>query len=140
MAATSVLDSLSNGGSSSSVKRYGDGQVIDGVTISVKGSGANNAGASAFWPGTDMDPYYVKAADDLVYSTDSGLGITGRSNELNITTTGLEADRLYTVRIYSLVNEDAAAIDVAVTDGESTVIRLTSTAKRCLTPIHSAVI
>ena len=92
-------NSLSHGGNSSSVKRYGDGQVIDGVTISVNGSGSNNAGASAFWPGTDMDPYYVKATDDLVYSTNSGEGVTGRSNELNITTTGLETDRLYTVRI-----------------------------------------
>jgi hypothetical protein len=92
-------NTLSNGESSSSVKRYGDGSILSGVSIAVNGTGANNDSNAADWPGSDIDPYYIRAADDLIYSTNTGLGITGQANELNITTSGLDSNRPYTVRV-----------------------------------------
>jgi len=97
-----------------SVIRHGDGAVVDGVTITLAGRlGNNNDVNAANWPGMAGDPYYIPAADDLVYSTTGYL--------LTVTFAGLDDALSYNARVYSLVNENKAAINVGVTDGAGTI-------------------
>jgi alpha-N-arabinofuranosidase len=110
---------LNNGGTipAGSVKRHGDGAVVPGATITVSApatSGFNNDPNSSGWGGTGTDPYYIPAADDLVYTASGPLAITfgGLNDALN-----------YNVRVYSLINENPAPIDINVTNGAGTISR-----------------
>jgi hypothetical protein len=110
---------LNNGGTLGDgyVIRHGDGAVVDGVTISVSApaaSGFNNDANSSGWGGIGTDPYYIAAADDLVYTV---------PGPLSVTFGGLDDELDYNVRVYSLVNEGLAPIDIDVTDGAGSLSR-----------------
>ena len=99
-----------------SVVRHGDGAVVDGVSVLVvKGNGTNSTGQnndvnSAGWSGLAGDPYYNdEAMTDLVFA--------GNPNELSVTFSGLDTGGVYTIRVYSLVNESGRDVSIAVTDG-----------------------
>ena len=96
---------LNNGGTiaSGSVKRHGDGAVVPGATITVSApatSGFNNDANSSNWGGMSTDPYYIPAADDLVFTTTGPLAITFG---------GLDDALTYNLRVYTLINETAGA-------------------------------
>ena len=116
---------LSHASSISTVKRYEDSVIIPGISLSVNGSGSTNDPAGANWPGTDMDPYYLRSADDVIYSSSAGMGLTGKASELNITAEGLDPERLYTLRVYSLLDVPGRdPMDVVVTNGSSSIEHL----------------
>ena len=96
-----------------SVIRHGDGAVIPGVGISFSGGGTGdgNDGASANWPGTGADPYYILAADDIYF------GPNARTTMFS----GLDLSLTYNVRIYSLIGNNAGFVErFTVTDGAGT--------------------
>ena len=116
---------LSHASSISNVKRYEDSVIVPGISLSVNGSGSTNDPAGANWPGTDMDPYYLRSADDVIYSSSAGMGLTGKASELNITAEGLDPERLYTLRVYSLLDVPGRdPMDVVVTNGSSSIEHL----------------
>ncbi len=104
-----------------SVKRHGDGAIVDNVTIAVAASanpGQNNDSRCKGWSGLGADPYYnSESYTDLIYAW--GLAV----NSLTTTFGGLNAGLKYNVRLYSLINESLANINVSVTDGAGTVDR-----------------
>ena len=100
---------------SASVIRHGDGATVSGVTITLAGrSGNNNDGNASGWGGIGTDPYYIAAADDIVYSIPGPMSVTfgGLDNALD-----------YNVRVYALINEGLAPYDIDVTDGAGTISR-----------------
>jgi len=100
-----------------SVIRHGDGAVVSGVTITLAGrNGNNNDSRAGNWPGMAGDPYYIPAADDLVYSWPAPYLLT-------VTFGGLDDALSYNTRVYSLINETLPPIDVGVTDGGGTILR-----------------
>ncbi|MCP4785354.1 MAG: c-type cytochrome [Fuerstiella sp.] len=108
---------LSDNGSipAGSVIRHKDQAKVRGVTIQLAGrSGNNNDGNAADWNGIGTDPYYIAATDDVVFS---GPG------PLTVSFGGLDPGLNYNVRVYSLIDEDRAPIDVAVTDGTGIMLR-----------------
>ncbi|MCP5040104.1 MAG: hypothetical protein GY944_03675, partial [bacterium] len=98
-----------------SVIRHGDGAELSGVTIELRGhSGHNNDRHAAAWPGLGTDPYYIAAADDLVFSV---------PGPLSVTFAGLDPSFNYQVRVYSLIDENKTPIDIEVTDGARSIWR-----------------
>ncbi|MEX2213213.1 MAG: PEP-CTERM sorting domain-containing protein [Phycisphaeraceae bacterium] len=98
-----------------SVLRHGGG-TVDGVSVSfgnmVLGN-FNNDGASANWPGTAADPYYVLAADDIYFH--------GNAADIQVTINGLDPSLDYNVRFYSLINNNGGSVERFVaTDGAGT--------------------
>ena len=101
--------------SAGSVIRHKDKAKLRGVTIRLAGrNGNNNDRRASGWSGIGVDPYYIAAADDLVFS--------GRG-PLAVTFGGLDPKLHYNVRVYSLINEGLAPIDIVVTDGAGTITR-----------------
>lgn len=99
-----------------SVVREKDRAKIPGVSIRLSGrSGNNNDGNASGWSGIDADPYYIAAADDLVFS---GPG------PLTVSFSGLDLKLNYNVRVYSLINEAKAPIGITVTDGGGAISRI----------------
>ena len=99
-----------------SVIRHKDRAQVRGVTIKLAGrSGNNDDGNASGWSGIGIDPYYIAAADDLVFSV---------RGPLVVTFGGLDPRLNYNVRVYSLINEALAPIDIAVTDGAGTISRI----------------
>ncbi len=67
--------------------------------------GGDDFGAG--WGGRAADPYYVAAAEDIVYG-----------NTMNLAFTGLDDEMDYNVRIYSCIGDNGAIVDgFSVTDG-----------------------
>ena len=96
-----------------SVVRHGDGSPITGVGISFSGGGGgwNNDPAAANWPGTEDDPYYILAADDIYFGPGA----------LTTMFTGLDSSLLYNVRIASLISNNPSAVErFTVIDSEGT--------------------
>ncbi len=109
---------LSDNGSipAGSVIRHKNRAKVRGVTIKLAGrSGNNNDGNASGWSGIGTDPYYIAAADDLVF---------GVSGPLTVSFGGLEPGLNYHVRVYSLIDEAKAPIDIAVTDGAGAILRI----------------
>ncbi|MHC4870201.1 MAG: hypothetical protein ACYTE2_11110, partial [Planctomycetota bacterium] len=114
--------------SAGSVQLFGGGgaTTIDGVGLSINGTGSANDTNTQGWGGwtsSPADPYYTSAAYPLVYSVNAGLGLTGKANELNLTVSGLDTSLRYNVRAYFLINETLADFDIRVTDGAGSVLR-----------------
>jgi len=114
--------------SAGSVQLFGGGgaTTIDGVGLSINGTGsANDLNTQGWggWTSSPADPYYTAAAYPLVYSVNAGLGLTGKANELNLTVSGLDTSLRYNVRAYFLINETLADFDIRVTDGAGSVLR-----------------
>jgi hypothetical protein len=114
--------------SAGSVQLFGGGgaTTIDGVGLSINGTGSANDTNTQGWGGwtsSPADPYYTAAAYPLVYSVNAGLGLTGKANELNLTVSGLDTSLRYNVRAYFLINETLADFDIRVTDGAGSVLR-----------------
>jgi hypothetical protein len=114
--------------SAGSVQLFGGGgaTTIDGVGLSINGTGSANDTNTQGWGGwtsSPADPYYTAAAYPLVYSVNAGLGLTGKANELNLTVSGLNTGLRYNVRAYFLINETLADFDIRVTDGAGSVLR-----------------
>ena len=106
--------------SAGSVQLFGGGgaTTIDGVGLSINGTGSANDTNTQGWGGwtsSPADPYYTAAAYPLVYSVNAGLGLTGKANELNLTVSGLDTSLRYNVRAYFLINETLADFDIRVT-------------------------
>jgi len=106
--------------SAGSVMLSGSATPVSGVSVSVNGNGSNMDGNTANWPGFGSDPYYIPAADGLVYSVNPGLGILGDPYELDATFSGLNPNYVYNVFVYRLINEPLANFDAGVTDGNHT--------------------
>lgn len=88
------------------VIRHGDGRPLEGVTISLNNyinGRVNNDGASGNWPGTSTDPYYVLGADDIYFH--------GASNDLEVVFGGLDPGMAYSLRLYSLINNNGGFVD-----------------------------
>ncbi len=100
-----------------SVIRDGDGAIVPGVSASLQVSGANgfnNDPNSSGWGGLGSDPFFIAAADDIVFSNQS----------VALTVSGLDDLQTYEVRSYSLINNQPGRIvDLAVTNGVGTVTR-----------------
>ena len=101
-----------------SVIRFGDGTVVDGVSLAFSGgNGFVDDSASSNWSGTAADPFYVAAADDIVYAVDDGATLT-------LTFAGLDDSLSYNVRVYSLhgrVDARARSEAFSITNGTGTV-------------------
>jgi len=113
--------------SAGSVKLFGGGgtTTIDGVGLSINGTASANDTNTQGWVGwtsSTADPYYEAAAYPLVYSANSGLGRTGKANELNLTVSGLDTSLRYNVRAYFLINETLSNFDIRV-EGADSVLR-----------------
>ena len=96
-----------------SVINYTNGLPVADVSITLSGNilGFNNDVTAADWPGTAADPYYVLAADDIVFSSNGGT--------ITLKFDGLDDDPVYNVRIYSLINHTTDTQRHTVTDGAS---------------------
>ncbi len=108
--ATSTVNSTITAGS---VIRYSNGSTVDGVSLNFAGltTGFNDEANSNNWPGTGSDPYYVAAADDLAFETNSTGGLT-------LTFSGLNSSYDYRVRVYSLISNNGGRTNIfTVTDG-----------------------
>ncbi|MCX2979965.1 PEP-CTERM sorting domain-containing protein [Halieaceae bacterium IMCC14734] len=88
------------------VKRHGDGAIIDGVSISFagagKGGGYNNDSASNGWNGQAADPYLIGAANDIFFGPGA----------LTTTFNGLNPSLTYSVRVYSLIGDNQSFEDI----------------------------
>ena len=61
----------------------------------------------------------------MIYSSSAGMGVIGKASELNITAEGLDPERLYTLRVYSLLDVPGRdPMDVVVTNGSSSIEHL----------------
>ena len=102
--ATTATPSIASG----SVIRHGDGAVVDNTTIALSGAGGEvGAIGPAAWTGLGSDPYY----NSLSY-TDFFWG-----SDMTVTFGGLDAGLTYNVRLYHLLTEGTANVDLTVTDG-----------------------
>ena len=115
--------------SAGSVRLFGGGgtTTIDGVGLSINGTGSANDTNTQGWGGwtsSPADPYYTAPAYPLVFSSaNTGLGLIGSANELNLTVSGLDTSLRYDARAYFLINETLADFDIRVTDGAGSVLR-----------------
>jgi hypothetical protein len=108
--------------SSGSVILSGSAAVVQGVSLSVNGNGSNMDGNTANWPGFGLDPYYIPAADGLIYTVSSGLDILPGPYELDAVFSGLDPSYVYNVRLYWLIDESLANFDAGATNGDTTEI------------------